>query len=171
VRRQEVQERLGRLELPFNAYGVDPYGVSRWHLGVVFEAMAFFYRNYFRVKCHGIEHVPARGRAMLVGNHSGGVAVDGAMVVASCFLEANPPRLAQAMAEKFIALTAGIPAGELVILASQQQSSAGRRVIAGELRELVVEVLKAEVDAKSRGVFQKELAKERRFCRNDSGTN
>ena len=98
----EVRERLERLELPFNAYGVDPYGVSRWHLGVVFELLEFFYRRYFRVSCHGIEHVPARGRAMLVGNHSGGVAVDGVMTIASCFLEGSPPRLAQAMAEKFI---------------------------------------------------------------------
>jgi 1-acyl-sn-glycerol-3-phosphate acyltransferase len=39
---------------------------------------------------------------MLVGNHSGGVALDGAMVIASCFFELDPPRLAQAMAEKFI---------------------------------------------------------------------
>ena len=39
---------------------------------------------------------------MLVGNHSGGVAIDGAMVVASQFLEMNPPRLAQGMAEKFL---------------------------------------------------------------------
>jgi 1-acyl-sn-glycerol-3-phosphate acyltransferase len=37
-----------------------------------------------------------------VGNHSGGVAIDAAMVLASCFLEMDPPRLAQGMAEKFI---------------------------------------------------------------------
>ena len=102
---ESVKERLERLELPFNAYGVDPYGVSKWHLRVIFEAMSFFYRSYFRVRCHGIEHIPARGRAMVVGNHSGGVAVDGAMVVTSCFLEMAPPRLAQGMAEKFIAAT------------------------------------------------------------------
>ncbi len=39
---------------------------------------------------------------MLVGNHSGGYAIDGAMVLTSTFLELNPPRLAQGMAEKFI---------------------------------------------------------------------
>ena len=39
---------------------------------------------------------------MLVGNHSGGVAIDGAMVLASMFFEMDPPRLAQGMAEKFI---------------------------------------------------------------------
>ena len=50
----------------------------------------------------GLEHVPARGRAMLVGNHSGGVALDGAMVLASLLLEMEPPRLGQGMAEKFL---------------------------------------------------------------------
>ena len=39
---------------------------------------------------------------MLVGNHSGGIAIDGAMVIASCLLEMDPPRLAQGMVEKFI---------------------------------------------------------------------
>jgi 1-acyl-sn-glycerol-3-phosphate acyltransferase len=39
---------------------------------------------------------------MLVGNHSGGIALDGAMTHASQFFEMNPPRLAQGMAEKFL---------------------------------------------------------------------
>jgi 1-acyl-sn-glycerol-3-phosphate acyltransferase len=38
-----------------------------------------------------------------VGNHSGGIAIDGAMILASCFFELDPPRLVQAMAEKFMA--------------------------------------------------------------------
>jgi 1-acyl-sn-glycerol-3-phosphate acyltransferase len=39
---------------------------------------------------------------MLVGNHSGGVALDGAMVLASLFFELEPPRLGHGMAEKFL---------------------------------------------------------------------
>jgi 1-acyl-sn-glycerol-3-phosphate acyltransferase len=39
---------------------------------------------------------------MLVGNHSGGIALDAGMVVASCLLEMNPPRLAQGMADRFL---------------------------------------------------------------------
>jgi len=39
---------------------------------------------------------------MLIGNHSGGVAIDGAMLIASAFLELDPPRLAQGMVEKFM---------------------------------------------------------------------
>ena len=60
------------------------------------------YRYYFSVKVYGIEKVPPRGRAMLVGNHSGGIAIDAAMVIAALFFQKNPPRLAQSMIEKFL---------------------------------------------------------------------
>ncbi len=97
-----IATRVEQLELPFNEYGIDPYGISKTHLRYAFEALAFFYRHYFSVECHGIGNIPPRGRAMLIGNHSGGVAIDGAMVIGSAFLEMNPPRLAQGMVEKFI---------------------------------------------------------------------
>ncbi len=99
---KSVSERVDRLELPFNRYGVDAYGVSKKHLTIGMAALSILYRYYFQVRVQGIENVPKRGRAMLVGNHSGGVAIDGAMVIASMFLEMDPPRLAQGMIEKFI---------------------------------------------------------------------
>jgi 1-acyl-sn-glycerol-3-phosphate acyltransferase len=98
----EISARVDRLELPFDARGLDEYGVSKWHLGVAFRALTFLYRSYFHVRAEGLQHIPPRGRGMLVGNHSGGIALDAAMVIASCFLELDPPRLAQGMAEKFI---------------------------------------------------------------------
>ncbi len=100
--REEVEERVSRLEIPFGRFGVDPYGVSKTHLAWFFRALGVFYKDYFRVRAYGTENVPKRGRAMLIGNHSGGVALDGAMVVASMFFELEPPRLAQGMIEKFI---------------------------------------------------------------------
>src|SRR5438045_6922500 len=98
----EVLARVDRLELPFDARGVDEFGVSKWHLSVACRALALLYRRYFNVTCAGLSNIPPRGRAMLVGNHSGGIALDAAMTIASCFLELEPPRLAQGMAEKFI---------------------------------------------------------------------
>lgn len=97
-----IAYRVQHLEIPFNSFGVDPYGISQKHLGLAFSMMDFFYHHYFRVGVAGVEHVPPRGRAMLVGNHSGGIALDGAMVVASMFFAMNPPRLAEGMAEKFL---------------------------------------------------------------------
>ncbi len=98
----EVKQRVEALELPFGRAGVDPYGISKEYLEVGFSALKPLYKNYFRVRSYGTENVPARGRGMLVGNHSGGVALDGIMVIASMFCDMNPPRLAQGMAEKFI---------------------------------------------------------------------
>jgi 1-acyl-sn-glycerol-3-phosphate acyltransferase len=99
---EEVAGRVDRLEVPFNGYGVDPYGVSKTFVARMMTMLGFMYRNYFSVEVRGIERVPSRGRAMLIGNHSGGIAVDGAMVIASLFFEKEPPRLAQGMIEKFM---------------------------------------------------------------------
>ncbi|AKT42658.1 lysophospholipid acyltransferase family protein [Chondromyces crocatus] len=98
-----IAARVDRIELPFNRFGVDPYGVAKEHVARFMTLLHHLYHHYFTVGLVGTEHVPPRGRGMLVGNHSGGVAVDGAMVIASCFFDKDPPRLAQGMAEKFIA--------------------------------------------------------------------
>ncbi len=101
-RHESVAEKVERLELPFDELGLDKYGVSKKHLAIGFGLLEKLYRHYFRVKCFGVENIPPRGRAMLVGNHSGGIAIDGAMVLTSTLLEMNPPRLSQGMVEKFI---------------------------------------------------------------------
>jgi 1-acyl-sn-glycerol-3-phosphate acyltransferase len=98
----EVEARVRRLEIPFDGHGIDPFGISQRELARFLTLLGWLYRRYFNVTVNGIENVPARGRAMLVGNHSGGVAVDGAMVLASLFFEMDPPRLGQGMAEKFL---------------------------------------------------------------------
>jgi 1-acyl-sn-glycerol-3-phosphate acyltransferase len=39
---------------------------------------------------------------MLVGNHSGGYAIDAGMLAAACFWELDPPRLAHSMVDRFV---------------------------------------------------------------------
>ena len=41
----------------------------------------FLWSRYFRVRLEGIEHVPETGPALLVGNHSGGIPYDGALLL------------------------------------------------------------------------------------------
>src|SRR5207245_3032908 len=65
----------------------------------LFMVTGFFHRRYFRVESHGIEALPD-GPVMLVANHGSHVlAWDGAMILTSCLLDADPPRLAHGMAE------------------------------------------------------------------------
>jgi 1-acyl-sn-glycerol-3-phosphate acyltransferase len=99
----EVRERIERLEIPFNRFGFDPYGISKKEVSLYLTVLGGAYRHYFHVTHGGLSHVPVRGRCMLVGNHSGGIAVDASMVTATLFFEMEPPRLAHGMAEKFIA--------------------------------------------------------------------
>ncbi|MFO0677501.1 MAG: 1-acyl-sn-glycerol-3-phosphate acyltransferase [Polyangiaceae bacterium] len=98
----EVTRRVDAIELPWTTYGFDPYGVSKEHLRTFFTMLRYLTRDYFSVHTHGIENIPERGRAMLIGNHSGGIAIDASIVIATMFFDLPTPRLAQGMAEKFI---------------------------------------------------------------------
>ncbi len=99
---REVVDRVKRVQLQWGDHGIDPFGIDQNEIGHAYTILKFLYRSYFHVESFGLDHIPPKGRVMLVGNHSGGVAIDGAMVVASMFFELEPPRLAQAMADKFL---------------------------------------------------------------------
>lgn len=98
---ERVAERIDALEIPFNQFGLDPYGVSKDHLKAFFSFLGWFYINYFNVSVYGIGHIPARDSALVIGNHSGGIPVDAGMLLTSLIMEHDPPRLAHAMVEKF----------------------------------------------------------------------
>jgi 1-acyl-sn-glycerol-3-phosphate acyltransferase len=99
---KEVAARIDGLELPFNKHGLDPYGISKEHLAIFFTLLKGLYRTYFRVRTDGIDLVPPRGRGLLIGNHSGGLPVDGGMALTALILDHDPPRLAHGMVEKFV---------------------------------------------------------------------
>lgn len=54
----------------------------------------FCYEDYFKVDCRGIENIPESDRAILVGNHSGLLPLDGAMItMAMCNAHKAPRRV------------------------------------------------------------------------------
>ncbi len=57
-------------------FGRDPRATARWEW--LFE---FLYSKWFRVEATGLEHIPAKGRALLVANHAGTLPYDSAMVM------------------------------------------------------------------------------------------
>jgi 1-acyl-sn-glycerol-3-phosphate acyltransferase len=57
-------------------FGRDPRATARWEW--LFE---FLYSRWFRVETTGLEHIPDRGRALLVANHAGSLPYDSAMVM------------------------------------------------------------------------------------------
>lgn len=96
----ELWDRLSRAAHGVNALGYDKWGFSPRDALSYLRGTAWLYRHYWRVETHGIEHVPP-GRGMLIGNHSSQLAYDGVMIATAMLLEAEPPRVARAMIEKF----------------------------------------------------------------------
>jgi 1-acyl-sn-glycerol-3-phosphate acyltransferase len=97
---EDLQARLARLVAPQNEYGVDPFGLDLEFAKAALAPALWLYRNYFRVETHDIQKVP-HGRVLLIANHSGQLPIDGAMIGLSMLLEAEPPRVARAMVEKW----------------------------------------------------------------------
>ncbi|MFO0658677.1 MAG: lysophospholipid acyltransferase family protein [Polyangiaceae bacterium] len=95
-----VEERLARVVSNVPAGSVDPFGLdldaSKYALSVAW----MLHRKYFRTEVHGIENVPS-GRVLLISNHSGQIPLDGAMIGASLFFDAEPPRIIRSMVEKW----------------------------------------------------------------------
>ena len=97
----EVEARLSKLDLNFNRLGFDKFGIARGHLKWFYQIMGLLYFHYFKVALKDQHHVPDQGRCMLIGNHSGGIPVDGGMLSAALFFGLQKPRHPHGMVEKF----------------------------------------------------------------------
>ena len=98
---RELGERIDRIPAELNSYGYDPWGYNPEVLKRFLLPAAYLYRYWFRCKVRGIENVPA-GRAMVIGNHAGQIALDGLMVSTALVLEAETPRLTRGMGEYWL---------------------------------------------------------------------
>lgn len=98
---EEVLEKVRRLDTRLNEFGVDPFGFNPQYITYGIPFALFFYRKYFRVETAGIKNVPA-GRVLLIANHSGQIPLDGAMIVTSMIVDAEPPRMVRSMVETWV---------------------------------------------------------------------
>jgi len=97
---ERFDERMQRVPMALGAAGVDPFGMDPQWARYALTTIGLLHRRYFRTEVHGIENVP-EGRILLVANHSGQVPIDGALIGASMFMDAEPPRIVRAMVEKW----------------------------------------------------------------------
>jgi 1-acyl-sn-glycerol-3-phosphate acyltransferase len=98
---KDAEQRIASAIRQQNEYGVDPFGFSMEYTLAAVAPLVWMYRHYHRVRTYGIERVPP-GRVILVGNHSGQIPVDAAMIAVALLLEANPPRVLRSMVEKWV---------------------------------------------------------------------
>ena len=93
---QTASERM--LRRMTGEYHEDEWGFDEEFAEAAFPLMEFLYSHWWRVQVTGIRNVPAHGRALLVGNHSGNIfPFDGAMVGTAIQKEHPLPRWARAL--------------------------------------------------------------------------
>jgi 1-acyl-sn-glycerol-3-phosphate acyltransferase len=97
----DAEERLASVRRPENEYGVDPFGFSLEYALSALAPFVWLYKHYHRVQTHGIENIPP-GRVLLVGNHSGQLPMDGAMIGVAMLTEAKPPRAMRSLVDKWV---------------------------------------------------------------------
>lgn len=97
---EEIEARLLRVASRASASQVDPFGLDLHWGKYALSLASFLHRHYFRTRVTGVENVP-EGRVLLIANHSGQLPIDGAMIGASMFFDAEPPRIVRSMVEKW----------------------------------------------------------------------
>lgn len=99
--RRELR-RLRGVQVVDAGHGYDVFGMHPDWVAVAVWASRFGHDHYFRVAAHGVENIPARGRAILAANHSGVLPIDGAMLYANVVAHTDPARAPRPIADHFI---------------------------------------------------------------------
>ncbi len=80
--------------------GPDPFGLDPAFRNRALPVFRFMFEQYWRIQVSGIEHVPARGPALVVANHSGAVPADAFMIATA--LELETERCLRVLYDKFV---------------------------------------------------------------------
>lgn len=99
---EEEWARVQAYTLADAGFGTDPFGTNPDALGLGYAIGYWLHRHYFRVESSGHEHIPGRGAAVIVGNHSGVLPFDAVMLGVDVFRFTDPPRLMRFMVDYFV---------------------------------------------------------------------
>lgn len=97
----DIEALVARMPKPLGSFGYDPWGYNEEAAKVAIAVTRWLSEHYFRVESYGLEHVPARGRVLIIPNHSGQLPMDG--ILTGTAIATNPagPRAPRAMIERF----------------------------------------------------------------------
>ena len=97
-----VRDRAERLCFADAGHGYDRFGMHPDYVALGESLAGPAYDHYFRVQSYGAHHIPASGPAILAGNHSGTLPLDGAMLFVDVLRHTHPPRAARPVADYFV---------------------------------------------------------------------
>lgn len=98
---EQLEELIDASPKPVGTLDYDPWGFNYDSAKAAIGAFRLLYEKYFRVEAHGLENIPASGRCLIIGNHSGQLPIDGILVGYALVTNPHAPRVARAMIERF----------------------------------------------------------------------
>jgi len=101
--RPQERSRIERQKAARQQPSYDAFGMHLDWVGLANAMLDPLYRYYFRVQSHGAEHIPTRGPAILIANHSGTLPLDAMMLCVDIARQTEPPRVVRAIADRFTA--------------------------------------------------------------------
>lgn len=96
------REQVARVQLDDAGHGWDRFGASPRGVELGLALSRHLYQHYFRVRSSGAHHIPDRGAAIVVSNHSGTLPIDGMMLWADILQRTSPARVARPIADYFV---------------------------------------------------------------------
>ena len=81
---------------------VDEFGLDPDFEAQIMPLFKFLHDQYWRVDTHGLEHIPNEGRALIVPNHAGVLAWDGAMIKVAVHQQHPTNRSVRFLVEDFV---------------------------------------------------------------------
>jgi 1-acyl-sn-glycerol-3-phosphate acyltransferase len=97
----DLDERLATIARSAGDTGIDAFGMEPAALRTVSVGAALLYRYWFRCQAEGLGNLPP-GPTILVANHGGQLPIDGVMITAALLLDADPPRLARSLTDRWV---------------------------------------------------------------------
>jgi 1-acyl-sn-glycerol-3-phosphate acyltransferase len=98
---KELDEHINSIRKPIGTLGYDPWGYNNETIKYGLSIAKPIYEKYFRTEAHGVDHIPAEGPVLIVGNHSGQLPIDGILVGYALASRQKNPRIPRAMIERF----------------------------------------------------------------------
>jgi 1-acyl-sn-glycerol-3-phosphate acyltransferase len=98
---REDEERLNLIMRSLSARPYDRLGMCPRTTRRSLAVFKLLYRYYFRVESQGHDAIPEKEGSLLVANHGGMLPFDAAMTVVDVFLNAQPPRFARSVVDRW----------------------------------------------------------------------
>ncbi len=97
----ELRAHLAANPKRLGSLGFDPWGFDARINRRALALCKPFYDHYYQTEVLGAEHVPARGRLLVIANHSGFLPMDGLLLGIALATNPHGARLPRAMIERF----------------------------------------------------------------------